>query len=54
MGKTLGDWTDELEKNIHIIEWLSTGPKSYRYLKNKGKEREVVKIKGFTLNYKNS
>jgi len=51
-GYMLGDWTNELGKDHHIKEWLSTGPKSYGYLTNKGKE--VVKIKGFTLNYQNS
>jgi hypothetical protein len=39
------------EKTI-VKEWFSTGPKSYGYLTNTGKE--VVKIKGFTLNYENS
>jgi hypothetical protein len=48
----LGEWTDELGKDNHIKEWVSTGPKSYGYLTKKGKE--VVKIKGFTLNYQNS
>ena len=51
-GCMLGEWTDELGKDNCIKEWLSTGPKSYGYLTNKGKE--VVKIKGFTLNYQNS
>ena len=48
----LGEWTDELGKDHYIKEWISTGPKSYGYLTNKGKE--MVKIKGFTLNYQNS
>jgi len=51
-GCMLGEWTNELGKDNHIKEWLSTGPKSYGYLTNKGKE--VVKVKGFTLNYQNS
>jgi len=51
-GCMLDEWTDELGKDDHITEWLSTGPKSYGYLTNKGKE--MVKIKGFTLNYQNS
>ena len=42
----------ELGKDHHIKEWVSNGPKCYVYLKNKRKE--VVKIKGFTLNYQNS
>ena len=48
----LGEWTDELEKYNYIKECFSTGPKIYGYLTNK--EKEVVKIKGFTLNYRNS
>jgi hypothetical protein len=48
----LDEWTDELGKDTYIKEWLSTDPKSYGYLTSKGKE--MVKIKGFTLNYQNS
>ena len=48
----LGEWTDELGKDDHITEWVSTGPKSYGYLTNKGKG--MIKVKGFTLNYQNS
>jgi len=48
----LGEWTDELGKGNYIKEWSSTGLKSYGYLTNTGKE--VVKIKGFTLNYEKS
>jgi len=51
-GCMLGEWTDELGKDDHITEWVSTGPKSYGYLTNKGKE--MIKIKCFTLNYQNS
>ena len=51
-GCMLGEWTDELGKNNYIKEWFSTGPKSYGYLTNK--EKEVTKIKGFILNYKNA
>jgi len=51
-GCMLGEWTDELGKDNYIKEWLSTGPKSYSFLTNK--EKVVVKIKGFTLNYINS
>ncbi len=36
----------------HIIDWVSTGPKSYDYIDNNLKE--VCKIKGFYLNYENS
>ena len=52
IGCMLGEWTDELGKDDHIKEWFLTGPKSYGYLINTGKE--VLKIKGFTLNHKNS
>jgi hypothetical protein len=48
----LGEWTDELGKDNYIKEWVSAGPKCYGYLINTG--QEVVKIKGFTLNYTNS
>jgi len=51
-GCMLGEWTDELGKDNYIKQWFLTGPKSYGYLTNTGKE--VVKIKGFTLNYANS
>jgi hypothetical protein len=48
----LGDWTDELGKDIWTVDWvstLSTGPKSNCYKTNTGKV--VCKMKGFTLNY---
>lgn len=48
-GCLLGDWTDELGKDVWIDDWISTGPKSYCYKTNKG--NVVCKIKGFTLNY---
>jgi len=51
-GCMLGEWTDELGKDTYIKEWLSTGPKIYGYLTNT--EKEVVKIKDFNLNYRNS
>jgi hypothetical protein len=51
-GCMLGEWTDKLGKDDYISEWISTGPKSYGYLTSLVKE--VVKIKGFTLNYENS
>ncbi|XP_028132068.1 uncharacterized protein LOC114327599 [Diabrotica virgifera virgifera] len=51
-GDMLGDWSDELGTDDYIIDWRSTGPKSYYYKTHKGKE--VTKIKGFTLNYENS
>jgi hypothetical protein len=47
----LGDWTDELGKDVWIADWVSTGPKSC-YKTNTGEV--VCKIKGFTLNYETS
>jgi len=47
----LGEWTDDL-KDTCIKEWIIMGLKSYGYLTNT--EKEVVKIKDFTLNYENS
>jgi hypothetical protein len=35
-----------------VIDWISTGPKSYCYKTNTGKV--VCRIKGFTLNYETS
>ncbi|XP_072375471.1 uncharacterized protein [Diabrotica undecimpunctata] len=51
-GELLGDWSDELPVDDYIIEFFSTGPKSYTFKTKLG--REVTKIKGFTLNYENS
>ncbi|CAH1103834.1 unnamed protein product [Psylliodes chrysocephalus] len=51
-GEMLGEWSDELGEDDHIVDFLSTGPKSYYYKTLKG--IEVTKIKGFTLNYENS
>ena len=51
-GCILGQQSDELGKDKYIKKWLSTGPKSYGFLTNK--EKEIEKIQGFTLNYKNS
>jgi hypothetical protein len=30
-GCLLGDWSDELGKDVWIVDWVSTGPKSYCY-----------------------
>ena len=46
-GDYLGDLTDEL-KGDYIVEFVSTGPKSYAYVTSKGKT--VCKVKGFSLN----
>lgn len=50
-GDSLGDLTDELDGD-YITSWCGSGPKSYAYTTNKGKQ--VCKVKGFTLNYENS
>ena len=51
LGDFLGDLSDELE-NDHIVEFISAGPKNYGYRTFNGKE--VCKVRGFTLNFKNS
>lgn len=47
IGSFLGQLTDELEGDA-IVKFVATGPKSYAYLTDKGKES--IKMKGFTLN----
>ena len=53
----LGDMTDELIKdygvNAKIIEFVSTGAKSYSYKieKEDGTFHYIVKVKGFSLNH---
>lgn len=49
-GCMLGEWNDELRKDTHMKEWVTTGPKNYGYLTTTS--QEVVQIKGFTLNPK--
>ena len=51
-GCMLGDWGDELGKDVYINYWASTGLKSYGYRTTTGKK--VSKMKGFTLNFKDS
>jgi hypothetical protein len=48
-GSYLGQWTNELQGSEHIVEFISSGPKSYCYLTSNG--RKVIKIKGMTLNH---
>lgn len=50
-GAFLGDLTNELGDDEYIVEFISTGPKSYAYITNLGKT--CIKVKGFTLNVKN-
>jgi hypothetical protein len=47
-GMFLGELTDELHGET-IVEFVSTGPKSYAY--KTSADKIVVKVKGFTLNY---
>ena len=52
IGNHLGQWTNELEEDEHIVRFVSSGPKSYAFVTNKG--RKVVKLKGQTLNHENA
>jgi len=48
LGPYLGDFTNELGTDEYIVEFVSTGPKSYAYVTSRGKV--YLKVKGFTLN----
>jgi len=48
LGDYLGDMTDELQEGRHIVEFASTGPKSYSYILNDS--TQVCKVRGFSLN----
>ena len=50
-GDFLGDLTDELNGE-YIVEFVSAGPKNYAYRLSNGSC--YCKVKGFTLNHKNS
>ena len=52
VGDYLGDLTSELGHGEYITTFCSTGPKSYAYTTNKG--NKLCKVKGITLNYRNS
>ena len=52
LGHHLGDLTSELDEGDHIVEFASTGPKSYAFRTKMG--RNICKVKGCTLNYRNS
>lgn len=52
LGDYLGELTDELPPGRHIKEFISSGPKSYSYRLDDGKED--VKIKGVAINPINS
>ena len=52
LGDYLGQLTNELNPSEHIVEFVTTGPKSYAYLTNKGTQE--CKVRGFSLkNYTN-
>ena len=48
LGNYLGDFTSELEKDDHITEFVSGGPKNYGYTTKKGKVE--CKVRCFRLN----
>ena len=48
LGTHLGEFTDELEPALHIVEFCSGGPKNYGYACNDGETE--CKVKGFSLN----
>ncbi|XP_053383484.1 uncharacterized protein LOC123561229 [Mercenaria mercenaria] len=53
LGDYLGQLTNELNPGEHIVEFVTTGPKSYAYLTNKGTQE--CKVRGFSLkSYTNS
>jgi hypothetical protein len=51
-GDYLGDLTNELPPNRYMEEFVSAGPKNYAYRLDDGSE--VCKVRGFTLNFRNS
>ena len=52
LGDYLGELTDELGNGEYIVEFVSCGPKNYAYRTNEN--NETCKVRGFTLNFKNS
>ena len=52
LGDYLGQLTSELPAGEYIKEFVTTGPKAYSYLTSCGSIE--TKLKGFTLNFKNS
>ena len=48
----LNEITDEYGEGTYITDFVCAGPKNYAYRVNNGKQK--CKIRGFTLNYKNS
>ena len=52
IGDFLGQLTDELPSGHHISTFIGAGPKNYAYKVSNGDE--VLKVRGFTLNYRNA
>ena len=52
LGNNLGQWTNKLGEGEFIERFVSSGPKSYTFVTNRG--RKVVKLKGQTLNHENA
>jgi hypothetical protein len=52
LGDYLGDLTSELQPGEHIVEFASSAAKSYVFKTNTG--RKECRLKGFSLNYRNS
>ena len=52
LGDYLGELTSEIPSDQNMIEFLAAGPKNYAYRLSDGSE--CVKVRGFSLNYKNS
>ena len=51
IGEALGNFSNELKAHDYIVEFISTGPKSY-YFKT-FLEEVCLKMKGFNLSYEN-
>ena len=51
-GVFLGELTNELNEGDWITDFVAAGPKNYAFRTHQGKE--VCKIRGFTLNIRNS
>jgi hypothetical protein len=49
LGDFLGEFTNELGPDEHIVEFVSAGPKNYAFKLNTGQTKCTVK--GFTLNH---
>ena len=52
LGNYLGQLTNELNVDEHIVEYIGLGPKNYGNKTNNNVE--VCKVRGFTLNFTNS